>query len=913
MVNLRWFFNYFARPCPYLCMLRFNRLFIYLCVLFIPRIAAAQTAGFLAPDTVCVNEPINLQNTSTGVTNYLWNFCSGTVYSAPELVNLGNPGGNFKDPVFSAIAKEGNNYYVFVVNNTNPDLIRLDFGNSLLNTPVSTRLPNLVPPSGEGIQIVQDATGWHAIIVGGTVAQGSRIHRVDFGASLANNSPTLTNWGNIGGMAYPTDLYIFQEGGRYYGFTNNFENSTITRLDFGTNFSSPPAGFNMGNFGGLMSRPSGIFAVQENANWYLLVTNESSNKLVRLNFGASLLNNTPTATDLGNPGGAFNHPRDISIVKECGQTMAVVVNGVIGFQSIARLNFAGGVAGTVSGTDLGNPGSTLSFPASISSVFRVANELYAFIPNVTNGTMSRVAFRSCSDASIPNATTAVPPAFHYTRPGHYTVNLITDEGTPVQQSFCKNIVVLDPPVAALGTDIIVCNGATVNLNAGGGFSRYSWSTGANTQQIAVTTSGLYDVTVDNGGCTATDQIQVTFNNIMVVNPVTTDIDCSHPGGTATIGVAGGTAPFRYVMDNGTETTSNVFSNLVQGNHMVRVTDAAGCITTETFAINVDNTRIIRFTASGQNPTCFGVQDGTISALVTQGIPPFEFALGTQPFQTQPDFTGLAGGTYKIYARNGVCLDSQVVNLVTPTQVVGTVVALDELCDRGNGSARITITGGTAPYDILWSDGSSTTTLTNLSAGDYSVTVSDVNGCGSTTDFSVANNRTDRVRIINNDTTINIGDEIILRAENAPDYVWEPIDGGLSSLTGATTSARPVRDTRYIVRTLTGTNCITSDTVNVILTYNRSFQMPTAFSPNRDGVNDLFRPKSQGLVVFHMLIYNRWGQLLHQTADHRKGWDGKYNNVMSDIGTYIYIVEYGFWDDTGKIVIEKKQGSFTLIR
>ncbi len=69
------------------------------------------------------------------------------------------------------------------------------------------------------------------------------------------------------------------------------------------------------------------------------------------------------AVDLGNPGNAFNHPRDISVVKECGQTMAVVVNGVLnGTPSITRLNFAGGVAGTPSGTDLGNPGATVVFP-----------------------------------------------------------------------------------------------------------------------------------------------------------------------------------------------------------------------------------------------------------------------------------------------------------------------------------------------------------------------------------------------------------------------------------------------------------------------------------------------------------------------------------------------------------------------
>lgn len=901
-------------------MLRFNRLFIYLWVLFVPKLVEAQTAGFLAPDTVCVNAPINLTNTSTGVTNYLWNFCSGTVYSAPELLNLGNPGNHFKDPVFCTIAKEGDNYYVFVVNNTHPDLVRLDFGTSLLNTPVSTRLPNLVPPSGEGIQIVQDATGWHAIIVGGTVAQGSRIVRVDFGASLANNAPTVTNWGNIGNMAYPTDLFIFQEGGRYYGFTNNFENSTITRLDFGTDFSSAPTGFNMTNFGGLLNRPSGIFAVQENGNWYLLVTNEASNKLVRLNFGPSLLNNAPTTTDLGNPGGTLNHPRDISIVKECGQTMAVVVNGTLSIDptlsSVSRLNFAGGVAGTPSGTPLGNPGNTLSFPASISSVFRVDNELYAFVPNVQNGTMSRLSFKSCTDASIPNAITATPPAFHYTQPGHYTVNLITDEGTAFQQTFCKNIVVVDPPAVSLGMDIIVCNGASVNLDAGAAPGlRYSWSTGADTRQITVTTAGLYDVTVANGGCSATDQIAVTFNNVMTVTPITTDIDCDHPKGTATINVTGGTVPYKYILDNnGVEVTNNAFNNLDQGNHIISVKDAVGCITTETFSIDIDNARIVRFTASKTDPTCSNLQDGTISILVTQGIPPFQYAMAGQPFQAQPDFAGLAAGTYKVYVRNGVCLDSQMVTVAATAPVVVNVATLDENCGNADGSARITIHGGTAPYDIVWSNGAAASALaTDLVTGDYAVTVSDLNSCAATANFHIANNQTDRVRIINGDTTINIGDEIILKAENAPDYQWEPIDGGISCLTCATTSARPVRDTRYIVRTITGRNCILSDTVNVKLTFNRSFQMPNAFSPNRDGVNDVFRPKGQGLVVFNMVIYNRWGQMLYQTTDHRKGWDGKMNNLPQEVGTYIYIVDYGFWDDSGKIVLQKKQGSFTLIR
>jgi hypothetical protein len=118
----------------------FSLLVIYVC--------AAQPGAipsFTIPDTVCVNTPVNITNTSTGATNYFWNFCVGGINSVPSAQNLGTFGGLLSQPVFSDIVEDNGNYYVFVVDFYQGALTRLDFGTSLLNTPTATNLPN---PSG---------------------------------------------------------------------------------------------------------------------------------------------------------------------------------------------------------------------------------------------------------------------------------------------------------------------------------------------------------------------------------------------------------------------------------------------------------------------------------------------------------------------------------------------------------------------------------------------------------------------------------------------------------------------------------------------------------------------------------------------------------------------------------------------
>src|SRR4029078_11059448 len=114
-------------------------------------------------------------------------------------------------------------YYTFVVNNGSGGLVRLSLGNSLMNTPVVQDFGSfggVILGTAEGIQVVKDAVGWRVIIVGGNDTNPANVYivKVDFGNSLDNMSPVAVNWGNIGTLRYPTDLYIFRENNAYYGF-----------------------------------------------------------------------------------------------------------------------------------------------------------------------------------------------------------------------------------------------------------------------------------------------------------------------------------------------------------------------------------------------------------------------------------------------------------------------------------------------------------------------------------------------------------------------------------------------------------------------------------------------------------------------------------------------------------------------
>jgi gliding motility-associated-like protein len=476
-------------------------------------------AVFTAPDTVCVNTPVNINNVSpTSASTYYWNFCVANINAAPTGINLGNVNSQFATPVFMDVAFDNGNYYAFVTNNFPGKLTRLDFGNSLLNAPTAVNLGNvggIIPDAVEGIQIIKNEGTWYAIIVGGTttVTGGPRIVRINFGSNITNTSPVGTNWGNIGGLDYPHDLHVFQDGSNWYGFTVSLNNNTITRFNFGTSFNAIPTAVNLGNIGTL-NAPSGINAVFSNNKWYVFVSNRNGNSLTRLDFGASLLN-IPTGTNLGNISGTLNAPRDFFVINYCGAVVGYLVNE--GNNSLIKLDFNQNIESAPIGVSLGNIGS-MSFPVCITKLFRVGADLYSFVTNATNNSISRLKFTGCTNSSIPNSSLQTPPAFTYNTPGTYNINLTTDEGLSTQSSFCKQVVVVAPPAHAVTKHFGICNGDSVTISSNFSNAAYLWSTGAVTNSIKAKTAGTYWVeSTVTGGCSVRDSFVV---NIASCNSVT---------------------------------------------------------------------------------------------------------------------------------------------------------------------------------------------------------------------------------------------------------------------------------------------------------------------------------------------------------------------------------------------------------
>lgn len=476
-------------------------------------ILGTPSVDFDVPAEVCINEPVTITNKTSGaVSSYLWNFCSANISNVPLAQNLGNLGGYFSNPVFIDYASDNGNYYAFVVNNSPGGLVRLDFGNSLLNTPTAVSMGDfggIIPEAAEGIQIVKNEGKWYALIVGGTSVSGlSRIVRISFGPSLNNPSPSATNWGNDYGLAFPVDLHIFQEGTRWYGFTVNADNNTITRFDFTESFENKPTGVTI-PLPSAFDFPTGIYTLFSKGNWYAFIANESPSKgnpkLIRLDFGGSLLN-TPNAVDLGNPGNILTRPRDLTILNYCGNITAFGVNAVS--NDIVRLDFGDNLLNAPSGTSLGNIGG-LNFPHSISKVFRIGGDLYCFATNVSNNTITRFKFEGCNNPDLPGTSDITPQNLIYKTPGTYNISLTVDEGLPTQASICKQIIVKPEAVPEFSFIQDVCDPALIHFkNESSNYTTLTWDFGNGRTE---TNTDAPDVTYNPFG-TYTVQLKADLQN-----------------------------------------------------------------------------------------------------------------------------------------------------------------------------------------------------------------------------------------------------------------------------------------------------------------------------------------------------------------------------------------------------------------
>ncbi|MBL0051105.1 MAG: SprB repeat-containing protein [Bacteroidetes bacterium] len=294
-------------------------------------------------------------------------------------------------------------------------------------------------------------------------------------------------------------------------------------------------------------------------------------------------------------------------------------------------------------------------------------------------------------------------------------------------------------VATCSGTNVTCKGASTGsaaVVASGGTAPYTylWSNGKTTSSNNGLSAGTYTATVtDSKGCTAKCSYTVTEPTYVVAMCSGSNVNCyGGNNGSASVTASGGTPPYTYMWSNGKTTSSN--SNLSAGTYTATVTDANGC--TATCSYTVTQPTLLVASCSGTNVTCKGASTGSAAVVASGGTAPYTYLWSNG--KTTASNNGLSAGTYTATVTDSKGCTAKCSYTVTePSYVVATCSGTNVNCYGGNnGSASVTASGGTPPYTYMWSNGKTTSSNSNLSAGTYTATVTDANGCTATCSYTV---------------------------------------------------------------------------------------------------------------------------------------------------------------------------------
>jgi hypothetical protein len=326
--------------------------------------------------------------------------------------------------------------------------------------------------------------------------------------------------------------------------------------------------------------------------------------------------------------------------------------------------------------------------------------------------------------------------------GDYTLQ-VTDSNGCTNEATASVSSDANITLEVYGNDIS-CNGksdgiAWVEVSGGSGNYTYNWNIagGAQNDTIINLSAGTYSVIVsDPSGCSVSGSVTIGEPDALAVIVNSSSVLCEDDmDGTAIATASGGNAPYTYSWSNGG--TSETLTNIGIGTYFLTVTDANNC--------QVTSSAIIEFTSdlsansSSQNASCFGGTDGVASVQGIAGQLPYTYNWSTG--ETGGIVTGLSVGTYTVtILDNAGCSYIESVAVGHPSEIFcsASVTSLITTYGGNDGEATASAIGGTGDFTFEWETGDLTALTTNLSAGDYSVTATDENGCTCQTTVAVGN-------------------------------------------------------------------------------------------------------------------------------------------------------------------------------
>jgi gliding motility-associated-like protein len=438
--------------------------------------------------------------------------------------------------------------------------------------------------------------------------------------------------------------------------------------------------------------------------------------------------------------------------------------------------------------------------------------------------------------------------------------------------FCFEVTTLDPSACIEGADL------SITLNTLGDGEAGSW--------------GSFNCNVDP--------------NIVFSGPVLTCCEaplftlnnplCPGDASGSITAVGNSVGPYTFNWDTGfTETTgdSSTVTGLAAGTYTLVMVDGDGCSSTSEYILT--DPPIITFSLDTVvNVFCPGGTSGLFGVTATggTGLGTFTYSLDGGPYQPVGFFDNLAVGTYTVTGRdaNGCEADFDVTLIEENVLAAAVLDATDNDC-YGDTTGSITggASGGYPPYQYSL-DGITFQVdpiLTDLAAGDYVLYVQDNVGCIDTQAVSIDEPE---------ELTLDAGEYLpipagtgleltpVTNASPVASWMWTPTDY-LSCSDCENPTVTPEFTTWYVLTVQDAAGCSVTDSTEIVVI--RTLAIPNAFSPNADGLNDLFIIRTPYLDQFLLRIFNRWGQEVFSTQDIAVGWDGTLSGKPQEVGTYIY--------------------------
>ena len=309
--------------------------------------------------------------------------------------------------------------------------------------------------------------------------------------------------------------------------------------------------------------------------------------------------------------------------------------------------------------------------------------------------------------------------------GSYSVTVTDDAGCTVTRS--TTVEDSSSPMVSINKEDSTCgeeNGSVSStVTSGAAPYTYAWSNGATSANQDNLGAGTYSLTVtDASGCTSESSATIDDSNAPMSSASATPTTCGENNGSATVSATGGQAPYTYVWSSAD--TDNMIDGLEPGTYDVTVTDANGC--TDSSSVTVDDSNSPEVTVNS-SPTMCGGNNGGVSVMVTSGTAPYTYVWSNG--STASFIGGLVAGSYSVTVTDAAGCTA--VGSASVEDSSNPMVSIDSdhtTCGQDNGTVTTDVSGGTAPYTYSWSNGSANVSQSGLSAGSYSVTVTDASGC-----------------------------------------------------------------------------------------------------------------------------------------------------------------------------------------